>query len=93
MSTKSAQKIDAAGFTVRPDAKHLPTKDQSVRLMSEQEAADLLCISFRTLQAWRVRGGGPRFCKVGRAVRYRLSDLDVWLEKQSRGSTSDVVAA
>lgn len=44
-------------------------------LLTETQAADFLNLSFRTLQAWRVRGGGPRFVKVGKLVRYRRADL------------------
>jgi excisionase family DNA binding protein len=58
-------------------------------LLYEQEAAHFLSLSVRTLQAWRVRGGGPRFCKIGRAVRYRRSDLATWVDAQIRTSTSD----
>lgn len=62
------------------------------RLLAEREAAEFLGVSFRTLQAWRVRGGGPRFCKIGRTVRYRPSDLTIWVEGQARESTSHAAA-
>lgn len=55
----------------------------------EKEAARLLGFSVRTLQAWRVRGGGPLFVKAGRSVRYRPSDLEAWVEERLRRSTSD----
>lgn len=58
-------------------------------LLHECDAANFLRVSVRTLQAWRVRGGGPRFCKIGRAVRYRREDLSAWVEGQVRASTSD----
>jgi excisionase family DNA binding protein len=58
-------------------------------VLNELEAAARLGLSHRTLQMWRVRGIGPRFLKVGRAVRYRLADLEAWLEAQLRASTSD----
>jgi len=32
-----------------------------------------------TLADWRCKRTGPPFVKVGRLVRYRLEDLDVWL--------------
>ena len=67
--------------------------DALARLFTEHEAAHFLGVSFRTLQAWRVRGGGPRFCKIGRIVRYRQTDLAAWVESRSRASTSDAVAA
>lgn len=59
------------------------------QLIAENRAATFLCISVRTLQAWRVQGVGPRFCKIGRAVRYRSYDLETWIEARSRSSTSD----
>jgi len=59
-------------------------------LLTEKQTSRLLGFSVRTLQAWRVRGGGPRFVKVSaRCVRYRQSDLDRWIEERLRTSTSD----
>ncbi|HTG34971.1 MAG TPA: helix-turn-helix domain-containing protein [Thermoanaerobaculia bacterium] len=68
-----------------------PTQEKSeTPLKTEKEAAGLLGFSVRTLQAWRVRGGGPQFVKVSaRCVRYRLTDLDSWVEERLRRSTSD----
>ena len=39
-------------------------------LLTEIEAAQLRKQSVRTLQAERLRGGGCRFVKLGRSVRY-----------------------
>lgn len=58
-------------------------------LMTEKAAAEYLGISIRTLQAWRVRGGGVRFVKMGKAVRYRPQDLEAWVEAHMCGSTSE----
>lgn len=55
-------------------------------------AAAHLSSSASTLAKLRLKGGGPRFCKIGRAVRYRRSDLDAWLNSTGRRSTSDVGA-
>jgi excisionase family DNA binding protein len=57
--------------------------------LTTQEAADLLGLKRTTLEAWRVRGCGPRFVKLGRAVRYRAADLDAWIESRTRTSTSE----
>ena len=35
-----------------------------------------------TLNQWRSQRRGPAFVKVGRLVRYRLADLDAWLQAQ-----------
>lgn len=61
-------------------------------LLTEDEAADFLNISTRTLQAWRVRGGGPVFNRLGRAVRYRVDALEAWLKANARANTSQEVA-
>ncbi len=52
-------------------------------------AAARLGVETTTLQNWRWSGDGPRYVKVGRLVRYRLSDLADWLDQQTRTSTSD----
>jgi len=49
-------------------------------LLAEQRAAQLLGLSTRTLQAWRVKGYGPAFIRAGRAVRYRRRDLLDWMD-------------
>ncbi len=61
----------------------------NITLLTEQEAAQFLSVGSKCLQAWRVRGGGPTFCKVGRLIRYVQSDLESWLETRRRKSTSD----
>ncbi|CTQ69499.1 helix-turn-helix transcriptional regulator [Roseibium alexandrii] len=57
-------------------------------LLNENKAAEYLGLSVRTLQAWRVRGGGPTFVKAGRAVRYRPDDLNAWINERMATSTS-----
>lgn len=53
------------------------------------EAADRLKLSPRTLEKWRVTGKGPKFRKMGGAVRYTSEDLRQWAERAVRSSTSD----
>jgi hypothetical protein len=52
-------------------------------------ASDHTTFSTSYLEKLRVVGGGPPFIKVGKAVRYKLADLDTWLAEQKRGSTSE----
>ena len=49
-------------------------------LLTEVNAAELLRLSARTLQAWRSCGVGPTFIRAGRAIRYRRGDLLAWIE-------------
>jgi excisionase family DNA binding protein len=55
-------------------------------LVTEVQTAELLNISIRTLQAWRIKLAGPRFVRVGRAIRYRRSDLTAWIEANTVGN-------
>lgn len=59
-------------------------------LVRQEEAARLLGVSPRCLEAWRYKGGGPRFVRISaRCVRYRRSDLHAWLEERLKASTSE----
>lgn len=60
--------------------------------LNTQQAADKLGMKPCTLEAWRVRGGGPRFRKFGKAVRYHRADLDRFAEERTYTSTSAVAA-
>ena len=58
-------------------------------LINEEQASAILNVSPRTLQDWRVRGCGPKFRKLGRAVRYRLEDLETFVNENVHQSTSE----
>ena len=58
-------------------------------LLNEVKTAEFLGLSTATLRKWRWEGKEPRFIKLGRRVVYRMSDIEAYLEKQSRLSTSD----
>jgi len=61
-------------------------------LLTEAQAAELLALSSRTLQAWRARGGGPPFVRAGRSVRYKRGDLLCWISENTVSSTSEAVS-
>ena len=50
-----------------------------IGLLTAKQAARYLSISTKWLANQRWQGTGPRFLKVGGAVRYRQSDLDAYL--------------
>jgi predicted DNA-binding transcriptional regulator AlpA len=52
--------------------------DDNVMLI-EQEAAEASGFEPTTLKTWRSQGRGPKFHKLGRAVRYRVGDIREWL--------------
>ncbi|MCB1509261.1 MAG: helix-turn-helix domain-containing protein [Hyphomicrobiaceae bacterium] len=63
------------------------------RLLTTTEAADVLRLSNRTLERYRVTGGGPRYIKLGPGKRarvvYRQADLETWLNDGVFGSTAE----
>lgn len=73
---------------LRPAAA-IPTAPQPQRYLTNDEAADYLRLSPRTLEKQRVIGGGPKFRKFGRRVMYAIADLDVWADQRSFEATSD----
>lgn len=62
-------------------------------LLTEVQAADLLRLSIRTLQAWRARRFGPRFVRAGRAIRYRRIDIVEWVEAQTVPASAQLTKA
>ncbi len=60
--------------------------------INEAQAAEFLGVSVRTLQAWRVRGGGPPYVKIGRAVRYQRRALVTFQEQHTVTSTTEADA-
>jgi predicted DNA-binding transcriptional regulator AlpA len=58
--------------------------------MRTPEAARYMAISKSRLTQLRMTGEGPPFIKIAaRAVAYRKSDLDAWLDNRVRRATSD----
>ena len=48
--------------------------------LSPTELADYLGIPMGTVYQWNSKGTGPRRIAVGKHVRYRLVDVEEWLE-------------
>jgi excisionase family DNA binding protein len=57
--------------------------------LTPHEAAEYLRSSPSTLAKLRVYGGGPHFSRMGRAIRYRRSDLDAYMTARRVRSTSE----
>lgn len=59
-------------------------------LLKPAELAALLGTTVAVLANWRYMGTGPSFIKMGaKAVRYRRSDIESWLDRQTRRQTGD----
>jgi len=60
-------------------------------MVRTEQAAQILDVKKSTLEAWRCRGGGPPFIRYGRAIRYRESDLQEFIESRVRRNTSEEI--
>jgi excisionase family DNA binding protein len=58
-------------------------------LLTTIEAAEYLTMSKPTLERWRLTGEGPKFVKMGDAVRYRPADLDAFIAENVVQSTAE----
>lgn len=59
-------------------------------LLNEEDTARFLAVSCRTLQRWRLEGGGPAFIRMGeRRVAYRYADLTVWTNARRFNTTAE----
>jgi hypothetical protein len=59
-------------------------------LLTEGQAAEWLTVRKKTLQAWRVRGGGPKFVKLGCCVRDLGRDLEEFVAQRTLNHTSSM---
>ena len=59
-------------------------------VMPERDAARYLGMSVSWLRKSRMEGAttAPPFLKIGKAVRYARSDLDIWIAGRRRRSTT-----
>lgn len=64
--------VGSEGFTERP----------AKRTLTDVDVAARLGVSRFTVRSWRIKSQGPRFMKMGRAVRYRPQDVDEY-ERQA----------
>jgi hypothetical protein len=63
-----------------------------LNLMDSVQLADFLTNKPNTVEGWRIKGIGPKYIKIGRLVRYRLADVEEWIESQARTSTTQAGA-
>lgn len=55
-------------------------------LLNTEQAATYLGVTMRTLEVWRcTKRHAIPYIKVGRLVKYRKTDLDTWLARQTVG--------
>ena len=58
-------------------------------LFRPDEAGEYVGFTSGWLAKLRIYGGGPKFIKLGRKIRYARSDLDAWIASGRSASTSE----
>jgi predicted DNA-binding transcriptional regulator AlpA len=54
-------------------------------LLNEHDVARITGMSVASVRRWRLLRQGPRFLKIGSAVRYRSEDVTAWLNSRPAG--------
>lgn len=58
-------------------------------LLNEREVAGLTRMSLASVRRWRLFGQGPKYIKIGAAVRYKPDDISEWLASRPTGGTNN----
>jgi predicted DNA-binding transcriptional regulator AlpA len=77
---------NAYGKAERPEPASAASDDRRAalvekRMLTDIEVAARLGVSPFTVRSWRLKGVGPKFLKMGRAVRYRPEDVDEYVRQ------------
>ena len=62
----------------------------SITLLDEHQAAEITRMSLASVRRWRLLRQGPKYLKIGAAVRYKLEDISAWLESRPTGGEQQV---
>ena len=54
-------------------------------LLNEHDVARITGLSVASVRRWRLFRQGPKYLKIGAAVRYRAEDISAWLESRPSG--------
>jgi predicted DNA-binding transcriptional regulator AlpA len=80
-------KVHKRGKQMHATTIEAPSPDQ---LLNEKEAASILTVQPATLTTWRSKQSQALpYVKLGRAVRYRRSDVMAFIDAQTHGVFDD----
>jgi predicted DNA-binding transcriptional regulator AlpA len=54
-------------------------------LLNEHDVARITGLSVASVRRWRLLRKGPRYLKIGAAVRYKPEDMAAWLKSRPTG--------
>jgi predicted DNA-binding transcriptional regulator AlpA len=62
-----------------------PSLPDSPELLNEHQVAKFVQLSVASVRRWRLFRTGPKYLKIGAAVRYRREDVEMWLRSAIQG--------
>jgi predicted DNA-binding transcriptional regulator AlpA len=62
-----------------------PTNNPLQELLTERDVARITGLSVASVRRWRLLRQGPKYLKIGAAVRYRAEDISMWLKSRPSG--------
>jgi Helix-turn-helix domain len=65
------------------------SQSNSPYLTTVKAAEYLGVIGKRSLERFRMQGGGPRYSKIGRQCVYTIANLDAWIAARTYSSTAE----
>jgi len=64
----------------------MATANNSIEtLLNEHDVARITGLSVASVRRWRLFRQGPKYLKLGAAVRYRIEDIRSWLDSRPAG--------
>jgi predicted DNA-binding transcriptional regulator AlpA len=60
-------------------------------LLNEHDVARVTGLSVASVRRWRLFRQGPKYLKIGAAVRYKPEDISAWLESRPSGGNGQEV--
>jgi predicted DNA-binding transcriptional regulator AlpA len=69
-----------------PERIEMATANNSLEtLLNEHDVARVTGLSVASVRRWRLLRQGPKYLKIGAAVRYRAEDISAWLASRPCG--------
>jgi predicted DNA-binding transcriptional regulator AlpA len=69
--------------------KNIPSQLET--LLTERQVAEISGMSVASVRRWRHKKQGPKYLKVGAAVRYRPADVAAWLDSRPSGGDCSAI--
>jgi hypothetical protein len=63
----------------------MATPNTLEELLTEHDIARITGLSVASVRRWRLLRQGPKYLKIGAAVRYKPKDLSAWLVSRPSG--------